>query len=505
MSTSTSTSTEPVRGEASTRRLSSYRMSTYRSTHRYLDLVGAVILAVIVGLLASRQPILAVGLVFVVAGALLVSLVPAVAVVLLPLVPVVSGLARGVPIPGFRVSELLVVGVGTIVIVRGRMEVNSYSPKWRALDWAGFIYTAASIFVSLGDVYLGGLPAGSSETQILGPVQYFILYRAMVVCLDTTARRRLALQSLLVSSTVTNVFALLQAVNVPGVRPFIDSLIGVDPYNTPGYEAVGRATGLFPIWHVLAGFDVAIVLIVLALLMNGQRILPTWLALTVAGLAVAGIAASVTSTTAIGVIIGALMIGALTGRLRQVFMWSFFSGVAVIVLIWPLISARIAAQGYGDPNNGGSVVPQTLSYRWQVWTEQYIPTISHRPVSGWGPQLPVTITWPYPENVYLSLLLRGGVILLGAYLVWTAVLFEAAWRVHKSSPVAPADELGRSIATALFALLVCLVVMQLLFPYMLTTGLPGMVWIMGAIVIRCYPSGPPTRFRPVVSAPGTIT
>jgi hypothetical protein len=336
-------------------------------------------------------------------------------------------------------------------------------------------------------------------------VQYFLLYRAAVVCFDTRERRRLALQVILVSSSVTNVFAILQAMQFPGVRPLIVTLIGTDPYNTPGYVAVPRATGLFPIWHVLAGFDVAIVLIVLALVLNGQRILPNWLAIFVVVAAIAGIAASVTSTTAIGVILGALTIGALSGRLRQVFMWSVFSTISVTVLIWPLVSARIAEQGYGaDSSTGGSLVPQTIIYRWQVWTDQYVPAIGQRPLTGWGPQLPLSIIWPYPENVYLSYLVRGGVVLLLIYLLWTFVMFMAAWRLHNAPRDGQVDEVGRSIATALVALLICLAIMQLLFPYMLTSGIPGLVWLMAAIVMRSEPVSRVPAPRPVVSVSGAI-
>ncbi len=116
-------------------------------------------------------------------------------VVLLALVPVLSGLARGTPVPGVRVSELLIgaVGLAVLATVRG--------PRMDRVDYAAFAYCGATF--ALGALDLLGLRAGwisCDAVQTLGgPLLFLLLYRACRVALTDDGDARLVLQVVLLS------------------------------------------------------------------------------------------------------------------------------------------------------------------------------------------------------------------------------------------------------------------------------------------------------------------
>jgi uncharacterized membrane protein YhaH (DUF805 family) len=98
--------------------------------------------------------------------------------------------------------------------------------------------------------------------------------------------------------------------------------------------------------------------------------------------------------------------------------------------------------------------------------------------TGYGPQSPDEVEWKYSENVYLSIMLRGGLPLLAIYLAlhWTAALIGR--RGHDAG-------LGsdRAIARTLYALVLLMAVIQFIVPYFVTTGLPHLWWVLVALAV----------------------
>src|SRR4051794_13981833 len=99
--------------------------------------------AVIVGLNAGagRGALVMAALVAAAAGLVIVERPAFGATLLVAPVPAVAGLKRGLPVPGFRISELLVVGIsGAILLTRTRKAVV----PWRTFDWLLLLYAAAT-------------------------------------------------------------------------------------------------------------------------------------------------------------------------------------------------------------------------------------------------------------------------------------------------------------------------------------------------------------------------
>ncbi|HSK26233.1 MAG TPA: hypothetical protein VK894_04910, partial [Jiangellales bacterium] len=262
---------------------------------------------------------------------------PAVAVLVLPALPVLAGLRRDLPVPGLRLSELLAVGLAGVALVAVS---RRHALPWTLLDWSALAYTLGLVLVPLSHTVASG-GGTSGLLPLLGPLQFFLLYRAVAVLARRPDARALVLRVLLLSSLVTNLVALLQAADLPGVREQVISWTDVDAYLTPGYVAVPRATGLFPHWHVLAGFDVVVLTLCAALwLVADRRVLPAWGLAPVALLALAGITVSVTATSALGVVLAVVLTAALAGQVGRLLRVAVPAGVLAALAAWPLVIAR---------------------------------------------------------------------------------------------------------------------------------------------------------------------
>jgi O-antigen ligase len=153
------------------------------------------------------------------------------------------------------------------------------------------------------------------------------------------------------------------------------------------------------------------------------------------------------------------------------------AALVVAIVVLPVIEQRAALQfGHGTASGQDSVVPHTLAYRYDIWAQQYIPALSHNWLTGYGPSLPPQITWQYTESLYFTLLLRGGVVLLLAYV---GLMIAAAVRARAAAR--DSDEGARVAGRVLLVAIVALIFMHAEIPYFVNSGLPHVFWILVAI------------------------
>jgi hypothetical protein len=125
-----------------------------------------------------------------------------------------------------------------------------------------------------------------------------------------------------------------------------------------------------------------------------------------------------------------------------------------------------------------ALVPQSVAYRLDLWTEQMLPAIGGRWLTGYGPDIPTSVSFEYTESMYLTLLFRGGVPLLLVYAALMLALGAAALTLARR-----AGGVDRVIGRSLFALVALLAVLHLFEPYFATSGLPHLIWILAALCI----------------------
>lgn len=452
--------------------------------------LGAVLLVVlsaaVIGLGTGLETRLGVATLAALIGGLTVLLRPATAVLgVVAVTPVICALKRGLFVPGLRPSEVLVAGVALPVLLFGGSRV---SIRWRLLDAMALLYVVATFVLGAGDmVARGSAFTAELNGQLIGPLQYFLLYRSVVVALDTPELRRQAARLLLFGSIPVSITALLQFFDVGSTRPFIKSVVNSVAAGSIRYTNGGlpRATGIMDHWHSLGGYMLVIILLCVALLLHPrQRVMsPGWLVVVLA-FAVVGITLTLTLGPIIGAVVGSIWLGAATGRSRKVIGWLAAGALVIVVLLGPFLAARLDQQfesrvGQASGAAGPSFLPQTLRYRVEVWQEQYLPLVASNLLTGYGPGLPPYVNWRYTETLYVTLLLKGGLPLLAIY----AGLMYAAWllarSVASSSHVSPDD---RCIARVGLTLILILIPMHLINPYFANTGLAHPLWILFGLV-----------------------
>lgn len=452
---------------------------TYRHPRAAIALfwLGGVLL---VGLGAGLGPAEGVAALAAALFGMLVVRRPAVgALTLVALTPVLSGFKRGLPVPGLKVSEILIVYIGGLILVSADRE---HQARWRIFDWLALAYAAVTLGLSVADVLSRHLVVGNDAARAaLSPIQYFVLYRAVLAGLVTKEHRRRALQLILLVSAPESLLAIMQQFHIAGVRGFIPHLTGVNIDTTFGAEGGGqRASGAFPHWQVLAGYEFAVLVIGTSVLVDRDlRVLPRWALGGVLALASAALFTSVTLTPMIGAAAAALALAAWSKRPVLVGSGLLVAALLAATLFGPKLSHRVNEQFSNPGNDRPSYVPQTVYYRYQVWTGQYFPALAGKWLTGYGPDLPPSVRFPYTESLYMTLLLHGGFPLLCVYLLLTAALLGAALRARDD----PEPEL-RASARALALMTFLLLPMHLIEPYFILTGGSHLIWIAAGLSFR---------------------
>jgi O-antigen ligase len=436
--------------------------------------------AVAVGaMLAQAGPergfLLAVGAVGAIALGLLTLQRPVVgALALVAVVPITSGVQRGVPVPGFRLSEVLIGGLAGVILVSAKLPQRV---PWRTFDWLALLYGITTVLFGAYD--LAGRGAEFSNDNIgklLGPFQFFLLYRAVVTALPTSRQRQLAVKLALLSTVPVAALAILQQLDLLGARAFAQRLTGADAALLsldPSFVLGERASGPFPAWHTLGGYLFLAILLGVGLLLD-RSVKTIRTGLLVPVLVLAGIALVLTLTAAplLGVIVGSVLLGLWLRRFGRVAVVVAAGLSAAVLLFAPLFQARYEQQ-FGT---GGLGVPETLAFRYDVWTEQYLPFLSERLATGYGPDTP-PVGWGYAESVYVTMLVRGGLPLLVVYLALMWVLLAAAYRSTSDD-----DPFQAAIARVLVVALVMLVFMHFVSSYFVTSGLPHLLWALVGVL-----------------------
>lgn len=466
-------------------------------SHVFLAAVGLVaMIAVAVGV-GLKAP-LGIGIVVAVAVAFVVALNEIVGLVLLAtLAAATSGLARGVPIPGIRFSEALIGGVGVILLVSARRFV-----RWSAVDWLALLYAVATLVIGSWDLLHQGQPFSLGAIENLaGPFQFLLLYRATVVTARTPRRRRLALRLMLYGSVPVALLSIGQQLNFPGVRSLLVSLTHNNVYAAG--TATARVTGPFPLWHNLGGYLLMLLLAVIAVQVRRvDGVLPRRAMLVIAALDMAALVETLDLAPLIALVAGAIIIGVWLGGLRHIL--RVLGAVAVVVALGFLVfggrlDARFASEFSRSPGSQRStVMPQTVQYRINLWSDELLPLLKGHLATGYGPNLPSQLqNFPYTESQYINLLYRGGVVLL---VIW-AILFVAMGMAGLRA-TRDADPLQKALGVAVATAIIVLAFMQVLEAYFVDDGTPQVLWmLLGLLAFHEAPTGRTVDEQPTFADP----
>jgi hypothetical protein len=196
-------------------------------------------------------------------------------------------------------------------------------------------------------------------------------------------------------------------------------------------------------------------------------------------LSTVGIVLTLTLAVLLGLVLGYIVLALWSGRGRVWLSRGLAIGVAAGILASPLIGGRLQDQ---RSRGEDSLVPQTLSFRWEIWTEQYFPSMSGRWILGYGPGIPEEIAWRYTESVYITYLLQGGLILVVLFLALQAVLFRQMRDLSRSP-----DPARVAVSGTVAAMVVVLLPLHGVFPYMVGLGLPQLFFALAGVAFAGLP------------------
>ncbi len=481
-----------------------WNVGPYKNPGMVIGLVGLGS-AIVLGAAASFGPLLGLLALLAVPGVLLVLARPDIgALVLVAAVPVASGFQRGLPVPGLRVSEILIGGLASLILVTaGRDQVR----PWRAFDWLALAYGCIGFGLGLTQLFARGEPLTSDTIgTLIGPFQYFLLYRAVLVALPGAEQQRMIIRLLLLSSIPVSLSAVFQHFHLLGVRGLIPNLTGVDldrdfndAYGTNAQGSGDRATGTFPHWQVLGGYEFMIILLGSATMLSKHPVLRRPWLLVVMGLAVCAAFATVTLTIIMTAVVGAALLAIWYGRIAWVVPAALICGALALAAFGPSLQTRIDQQ-FGNAVDRPAWVPDTMDYRYRLWRDQYLPIIRDgRWVTGYGPDAPPNLSFPFTESLYITLLMRGGLPLLLAYAALSLALLAAALRARNSEN--PAQE---AAARVIVVATVLLIPMHTVEPYFVMTGFAPLFWLTAAVAMSAAPAHAtataPTPARRVLAA-----
>jgi hypothetical protein len=408
------------------------------------------------------------------------------ALVLAAGVPAVSGMRRGLPLPGLRPSEVIIALVATAVLLA--LATRTDSAYWTAFDWLALLYVIGTFGLGCFDlVRRGDAFTLDAIGELLGPLQFFLVYRAVIGALRTAEWRVKALKFILLTSIPVSLLGIAQSFNLGPARSVAGALSGIDFSTIYGYQQIPRATGPFPIWHALGGYLFLVILLGVALYLEHsiEVMSRRWLAITLAT-ASAGLIATATIAPVAGAMVGTLILGFWFRRFSKLFVGIAFLAVALALAFSPLLTSRYDQQfGAGTViTHRPDYVPQTLWTRYVIWTDQYIPALAKedRWFTGYGPGVPPEVDWQYTETLYITFVMRGGLILLAIYI---ALIVAAAGKARRLT--SSVDPTTRAIARAVYLSFILMVFMHVVANYFVISGFPHLLWPLLGLLFATAP------------------
>ncbi|MEM7127346.1 MAG: hypothetical protein AAF702_13520 [Chloroflexota bacterium] len=384
----------------------------------------AILCGSAIGALTLFSPWLAIMAILGVAGLILFLTRPiTLCYMLIGTIVISSGMERGAIVPLLKPNELaLLLAAGiTILIALAKRSVRISGSSY---SWYSFLTLGVgTVLIPLISYIIRGVDLSSRDLLILAaPLQYFLLFWVFATLPRTKNQRYGLLFLMVMAGGLVAFIGLLQAANVGLVVNLLDNYYP-SSHGDVASEA-GRVTSLLGAWNATGIFLMAVTLLGWAILPESNSsqtrfVLIGTLCLILLGLIATG------SFAGIGVLIlGLALMSLLQGKgvkLLTGILFGVVVGILILVILQPilgpLIEQRLAYQ-FGGTQGQSGWIPQTLSFRFQVWEELFLPAIWEEPIWGIHPTIPDDFGWHAMESQYIFLLFTGGLVGLVGWLLW---------------------------------------------------------------------------------------
>lgn len=451
----------------------------------WLALVAGVALIVILAGLTGFNSFL--GMLIALLLLLMVVVIPRPILIVYGLVfimPLTGGFARGSVVPVLRLGQaLLVLGFILFLLTRsspqGKSRLTVIDLAFALFFLAEAVFPVLAIYSRGEHLNLNGAAVyGESPLQtLLGPLQYYLLYRIVVATISSERQIKLVLELSFIASIIVSIIGILEKV-IPAFRILIEMYYPPVKfgYVIPEFEV--RVGSTLAFYSGLAAYLVFIIIVALTCYTSGKRlgIHPLLLITTIL---LSSITLVLTGTFAawIGLAVGAVAVLILMRRVPKLVFFIPLGIALAAILFQPFLSARLDQQfGVGAAQG---LLPQSLAFRIQLWENLFLPAIGQHLLFGSGPAPAVLNSWPAEESQYLLLLLRGGLAYFFSYLLLIGAAAIIGWRQIKNK----SGDASHVVAVSLIVILITMSVMNVSGEYFTYVGGTQVLWTLLAIAV----------------------
>jgi len=395
--------------------------------------------------------------------------------VIIPAIILTVGMPRGKLIPLLLPNEAVLALSAALALVVVLVRRRESQPIPLKVIVALAILLIGSSFLPILTYLWRRYPLGVRDLfSLISPAKFILLFWVFTALPETEQDRRRLVQWLLLWGSVMSIVGLLQAGNLGFVTNLLKQWYPTD--HTEQAANLGRVTSLLGAWNALGTFLMVNVLLAIALMAIKHRRLYQINMLIALGLGGACLLASGSFASAGGLVAGIVIAKFADRRGVRVLLYLLLGLFVAAVILSPILSTRLAYQFRNSNESGG--VPETMSYRLEVWSKFYIPIISKNLLTGVEPTM-VNVTWQWAESQYIYLLFRSGVISLLAHLAWVTIL--TSWLYQK---IRSGGEFAKPLAVTLFALFIVLSVMGFTNEVFTLSGANEYLWIMLGLLVK---------------------
>jgi hypothetical protein len=334
--------------------------------------------------------------------------------------PLTSGMGRGSVIPFFRPNELVLMALVYVAVVTFLARKRPFRFTW--LDGLVLAFLAFRVGLPTAVFFFRGEPWSAFAFKTLfGPLQYYIVFRMGIECIEDGRQARTAIFLMLVSSSIVAFVGVLQALQVPGINAFLETYYPSDK-DIYTFLFARRVTSLWAgDWN---GCGLYMAMCTVLALGTAHLFLRRWQRMLVLGIAfldlvVVFLTASFTGT--ICLFLGLALLFARSSEAKRVvkplLLVAPVIGVVLGGVFWKIISERIDVQ---FNQAATTLVPHSFRIRIWMWRELMWPWVERFWLWGLGPY---RWGWPDEESYYMFTILKAGFFGMLAYAALHLVLF----------------------------------------------------------------------------------
>lgn len=443
------------------------------------NFIAPCLTGIVFGLLCLISPMLAVALCLVIIVFIFALSRPIILCYLVICATILtSGMERGRLFPVLSGNEVSLLGALAITLMIVLSDRNRKVVVTPYFGMAFIVLVGGTVIAPITIYLLRGaqLNLGNSF-KMVGLVQYFILFWLFTALPQNEGDRRKIIWWMLGLGLLVAVVGLLQGFGVGIVNRLLTSFYSSSHVGMAA--KAGRITSLLGSWNSLGIFIMSIIIICWAVLFDIEHTSGRLLIMGIMALSVLCLIASGSFAGIIGTVLGLFVIQLLSGRgarTMPIFILGFIGVILAALVFYPFLQPLIEKR-MGYQYRYGGMVPETLLFRFKVWSEVFIPAI--RQYFPWPvyPTVPSTYAWQFEESQYILLLFRTGLAGFIGYLTWIAITVGWLYKSYQRS-----TGFNKSIASAALAIVLMLAIAGFTNEVFSFSGTIDYLWMMLALI-----------------------